>query len=142
MRILGIDYGERRIGIAVSDPLGLVAGGLETVQNRGNIEETAKAIKAIVDEYDIKKIVVGMPKNMNNTEGFRAEATYQFIAAVSKEIDGVEVITWDERLTTVIAGKTMNDMGVKRKDKKKNVDRIAAVLILQAYLDRSDSANS
>lgn len=133
MRILGIDYGDNKIGIAVSDPFGWTAQGLETIRYQ-KIETAIKRINEIISQYSVEKIVVGMPKNMNGTEGFRAEKTYAFIEKV-KQIFDKEIIQWDERLSTVAAENILIS-GDMRRDKRKNViDTVAAGLILQGYLD-------
>ena len=145
MRILGIDYGDRRIGIAVSDPMKIIATGLETVQNTGDMQQVVDIMIQHIKTYDVDTVVVGMPKNMNNSMGFRSEATQTFLSALQEAISATEdiktqrtnVVTWDERLTSVQATRTMHDMGMKRKQKQKKgtVDKIAAVIILQGYLD-------
>lgn len=135
MRIMGIDYGDSRIGIAVSDPFGWTAQGLDTVKRGADGDEGAlKKICQLVKQYDIEKIVVGFPRNMNGTIGPRADKTQEFIDMLSEKT-GKEIIKWDERLTTVAAGKAMREMGIKASRNKEKVDRIAAVYILQGYLD-------
>ncbi|MCX7922149.1 MAG: Holliday junction resolvase RuvX [Clostridia bacterium] len=134
MQILGIDYGDSRIGIAKSDPFGWTAQGLETINWKGNLSQPVQRIKELVREYNIEKIVVGFPKNMNGTIGPRGEKTQEFIEKLSGAVS-VEIIKWDERLTTVAANRTMHEMGVKTSKKKGLVDQIAAVYILQGYLD-------
>lgn len=134
MRILGIDYGDSRVGISISDPFGWTAKGLETISWKGNIDKVIDRIISIVDEYKVEKIVVGFPKNMNGTIGPRGEKTQEFIDMLSKRVDPL-IIKWDERLTTVAAHKLMNDTGVKARKKKAIVDQVAAVYILQGYLD-------
>lgn len=135
MRIMGIDYGDSRIGIAISDALMFTAQGLETIKWKESIKEPLKRISNIIEEYNINKVVLGFPKNMNGTVGPRGEKTIQFAELLKKRIDDIEVILWDERLTTVAANRTMREMGVKKNNKKKVVDQIAAVYILQGYLD-------
>ncbi len=134
MRILGIDYGDSRVGISISDPFGWTAKGLETISWKGNIERVIERIISIVDEYKAEKIVVGFPKNMNGTIGPRGEKTQEFIDMLSKRVDP-EIVKWDERLSTVAAHKIMNDTGVKAGKKRSIVDQVAAVYILQGYLD-------
>lgn len=134
MRIIGIDYGDSRIGLAVSDPLGWTAGGLDTIANNGDIDEVLAVIKNICESYDAGEIVVGFPRNMDGTVGPRAEMTEAFIKRL-EENTGLNVVRWDERLTTVAAQKTMLDMGLSPSRKKGMVDRIAAIHILQSYLD-------
>ncbi|HHX18116.1 MAG TPA: Holliday junction resolvase RuvX [Clostridium sp.] len=135
MRIMGIDYGDSRIGIAISDALMYTAQGIETIKWNQSIREPLKRISQLVEEYKVKKIVVGFPKNMNGTVGPRGEKSIEFAELLKKTIDDIEVILWDERLTTVAANRTMREMGVKKNNKKKLVDQIAAVYILQGYLD-------
>ena len=118
MRIMGIDYGDSRIGIAISDALMYTAQGIETIKWNQSIREPLKRISQLVEEYKVKKIVVGFPKNMNGTVGPRGEKSIEF-AELQKRIKDIEVILWDERLTTVTANRTMREMGVKR-NKKRN----------------------
>lgn len=134
MRILGIDYGDSRIGIAVSDPMGWTAQGVETVEWRENMEKPVERIMKIADAYKSEKIVVGFPRNMNGTIGPRGEKTQEFIDLLSQRT-GIEIIKWDERLSTVSANRTMHEMGIRTSKKKAVVDQIAAVFILQGYLD-------
>ena len=133
-RILGIDYGDSRTGIAVSDSLGWTAQGLETIVYKGDMKMLFKRIDEIIKEYDIKTIVIGFPRNLNGTIGPRAEKTEEFIKILIDKFK-LNVIKWDEWLSTVSAQRDMNDMGVKNKKKKNLVDTIAAVHILQNYLD-------
>lgn len=134
MRILGIDYGDSRIGIAVSDPFGWTAQGVETVNHKGNLHRAVDRICELAKQYGAEKIVVGFPKNMNGTVGPRGEKTQEFIDFIAKKLD-IEIIKWDERLTTVAANRTMHELGTKTSKKKGIVDQIAAVYILQGYLD-------
>lgn len=134
MRIMGIDYGDKRIGIAVSDPFGWTARGVETIKWDGDLNRPLERIKGLVEEYNIDVIVVGFPKNMNGTVGPRGEKTLEFINALTSKVER-EIVKWDERLTTVAANRTMHEMGVKTSRKKGVVDQIAAVYILQGYLD-------
>lgn len=134
MRILGVDYGDSRIGLALSDPLGWTAQGLETLKNPGNLQKAAEKINEVAKKYQVQKIVVGFPRNMNGTIGPRGEKTQEFISVLSK-LTGMEIIKWDERLTTVAANRTMHEMNTRTSRKKSLVDRIAAVYILQGYLD-------
>ena len=133
MRIMGLDYGDRRIGIAVSDELGWTAQGIKVVEKRrdsGEIEEIA----SIIAEYNVTEIVVGLPKNMNGTIGPRGEVSQQF-AQILTERFGLPVRIWDERLTTVAAERTLAEAEMSWKKRKKVVDKMAAMLILQNYLD-------
>ncbi len=135
MRIIGIDYGDSRIGIAVSDPLGWTAQGIETINWRNNIDEPIERILEIINSYEAKKVIVGFPKNMNGTIGPRGDKTNEFIEHLNNKVEGIEIIKWDERLSTVAANRTMNELGVKKSKKRQVVDQIAAVYILQGYLD-------
>ncbi|OPX42577.1 putative holliday junction resolvase [Ruminiclostridium hungatei] len=139
MRILGIDYGDSRIGIAVSDPMGWTAQGLETVKSKDSLKKAIARILEIIRQYDIKDIVIGYPLNMNGTAGPRTERTEAFIKKLL-EWDDFNIVKWDERLTTVSAHRAMNELGVKASNKKNIVDTMSAVLILQGYLDRKSRA--
>ena len=136
-RIIGIDYGDARTGIAVSDPLGITAQGLETVAHGPNEKMLMNRISEIISEYDIQKIVIGYPLNMNNTKGPRVEKTDKFIEKLKNRFH-LEVIKIDERLTTVAAHRTMHDLSVSKDKKKKIVDTISAQYILQMYLDKEN----
>ncbi|WHH60184.1 Holliday junction resolvase RuvX [Petroclostridium sp. X23] len=133
MRIMGIDYGDSRIGVAMSDPMGWTAQGLETI-NEKNMDRAVTRIKELADAYNVDKIVVGLPKNMNGTIGERGEITLQFIDKMQQVLNK-EVIMWDERLTTVAAHKMLNETNVRGKKRKQVVDTVAASYILQGYLD-------
>jgi len=134
MRIIGIDYGDKKIGVAVSDPLGMIARGVETIRWNTDINKPLKRILEIIMEHKAEKCVVGFPRNMNGTIGERGEKTMEFINLL-KEQSKLEVIPWDERLTTKAANRAMHDMGIKTSKKKAIEDQIAAVYILQNYLD-------
>jgi putative Holliday junction resolvase len=131
-RILAIDFGERRMGLAISDPLRITAQGLPTIDTR-KTEDIFSHIQKILKDRKVKKVVVGMPKNMDGSIGFKGEEVKKFIGKLIRKT-GVEVIAWDERLTSVQSHKSMREMGTKQK-KKETVDRISATLILQSYLD-------
>lgn len=135
-RIIGLDFGSKTLGVAVSDGLGLTAQGLEIIRrtSENKLRQTCARIEAIIDEYEIKKIVLGFPKNMNNTIGDRAEKTLAFKEMLERRT-GLEVVLWDERLTTVAADRTMMESGIRREHRKEYVDMIAATYILQGYLD-------
>ena len=137
MRILGLDYGSRTTGVAVSDPLGLTAQGLETIvrKDENKLRQTCARIEELIREYEATEIVLGYPKNMNDTEGERVEKTLAFRDMLVRRT-GLPVILWDERLTTVAAERVLMESGVRRENRKAVVDKIAAVLILQGYLDR------
>lgn len=134
-RLMGLDYGDSRTGVAVSDLLGITAQGVESIKYTGE-KQLIQRLGEIIKEYQVKKIVIGLPLNMNASSGQRVEKTKKFIEKLEKEF-GLEVITMDERLTTVASHRTMTELGVK-KDKKKNlVDMMSAILILQMYMDRN-----
>lgn len=136
MRVMGLDFGSKTVGVAVSDLLGITAQGVETIDRKeeNKLRKTLARIEELVKEYDVEKIVLGFPKNMNNTIGERAEKTLEFKAMLERRI-GIPVIMWDERLTTVEAERTLIESNVRRENRKKYVDKIAAIFILQGYLD-------
>ena len=136
MRILGLDYGSKTVGVAVSDPLGLTAQKVETIwrKQENKLRRTLARIEELIAEYEVEKIVLGFPKNMNNTVGERAEKALEF-GEMLKKRTGLEDIMWDERLTTVEADRTLIEAGVRRENRKQYLDGIAAVFILQGYLD-------
>jgi putative holliday junction resolvase len=134
MRILGIDYGDSRIGVALSDPFGWTAQGIETIYIKGKWDSALTKIGDLVKKHAVEEIVVGFPKNMNGTVGPRGEKTIEFIEALSK-IVSIKIEKWDERLTTVAANRAMHEMGIKTSKKKGIVDQIAAIYILQSFLD-------
>ncbi len=133
MRIMGIDYGDSRIGVAMSDIMGWTAQGVRTVKNCGE-EKTLAELKEIIDEYKPEKAVIGLPKNMDGSEGFRVDATREFAESFKKVFDG-EIIFWDERLSTVGAANILNDTATFGKKRKKVLDTVAACLILEGYLN-------
>ena len=136
MRVMGLDYGSKTVGVAISDPLGLTAQGIETIgrKEENKLRRTCARIEALIKEYGVEKIVLGFPKHMNNDIGERAEKTLEFRDMLTRRT-GLEVIMWDERLTTVEAERTLIESSVRREDRKKYIDKIAAVFILQGYLD-------
>ncbi|HHT9130173.1 MAG TPA: Holliday junction resolvase RuvX [Candidatus Brocadiaceae bacterium] len=134
MRIIGIDYGEKRIGIAISDPLGITAQGLPTIE-RTNIQEDLQKILNIIREKEVGEIVVGLPKHMNNSLGEKAQEVLAFVDLLKKH-SNLPVSTIDERLSTVRAQRALLEGNLSRKKRKDRVDMIAAQLILQDYLDR------
>ena len=134
MRILGIDYGDSRVGIAISDPLLITAQGLETISYNGNDKILLSRIEEIVKKYEVKTIVVGMPLNMNGTKTERVEVTEKFIHKLKSRLGKIEIKTVDERLTTVEAHKTMNFLDVNKKKKRSIVDTISAQYILETYM--------
>ncbi len=135
MRILGIDYGDTRVGIAITDPLQITAQGLETIDYKGNDKVLLKRLDEIFEQYEVDTIVVGMPYNMNGSSSFRVEATEKFIHKLKCKYNKMKIATMDERLTTVEAHRTMNDLGIDKKKKKMIVDTISAVYILEKYLN-------
>lgn len=139
MRTMGLDVGSHTIGVAVSDELGITAQGLKTLK-RKSMGEDLKEIAAIVQQYGINKIVVGLPKNMNGTLGKQAEIVLQWIKTLNEKIQ-VPTVTWDERLSTVGASKVLLEADLSRRKRKKVIDKLAAVLILQGFLDQSRSLN-
>lgn len=134
MRIMALDVGSKRIGVALSDPLKITAQGLETFQ-RTTLEADIRGLWQLIDQHEVSQLVVGLPKNMNGTIGFKAEEVQQFIADLTAQ-RSIEVIWVDERLTTVSAERTLLEADVSRAKRKKVIDKMAAVLILQSYLDR------
>lgn len=136
MRIMGLDYGSRTVGVAISDPLSITAQGIETIMRKeeDKLRQTCARIETLVQEYEIETIVLGYPKNMNNTIGERGEKTEVFKTMLERRT-GLPVVLWDERLTTVEANRTLMDLKVRRENRKEVIDQIAAVLILQGYLD-------
>lgn len=136
MRIMGLDFGAKTVGVAVSDPLLLTAQSLEIIRRKSEnkLRQTYARIEELVQEYEVEKFVVGLPKNMNATEGDRADKSRAFADGLFRRT-GIEVVLWDERLTTVAAERTMMEAGVRRENRKEYVDAIAASFILQGYLD-------
>ncbi len=136
MRILGLDFGSKTVGVAVSDELLITAGAVEIIrrEHENKLRKTLARIEQLIKEYDVSKIVLGFPKNMNNTEGERCEKTLAFKEMLERRT-GLEIELWDERLTTVAADRVLMQTGVRRENRKKYVDSIAAVFILQGYLD-------
>ncbi|MCC8029317.1 MAG: Holliday junction resolvase RuvX [Lachnospiraceae bacterium] len=136
MRIMGLDFGSRTVGVAVSDPLFLTAQGVEIIRRKspGKLRQTLARIDELIREYEVGQIVLGYPKHMNNTEGERCGKTLEFRDMLVKRT-GLEVTLADERLTTVMAEHAMIEGGIRRENRKDYVDKLAAVLILQNYLD-------
>lgn len=136
MRILGLDFGSKTVGVAVSDPLGITAQPVEIVRRKSEnkLRQTLARIEELAKEYQAERFVLGLPKNMNNTLGERAEKSLEFKAMLERRT-GLPVVMWDERLTTVAANRAMMEGGVRREDRGRYVDALAAVLILQGYLD-------
>lgn len=136
MRIMGLDFGSKTVGVAISDALLLTAQGIEIIRRKSpsKLRQTLARIDELKNEYEVEKIVLGFPKNMNNTEGDRCEKTQVFKEMLEKRT-GLEVVLWDERLTTVAADRAMMEGSIRREDRKNYVDKLAAVFILQGYLD-------
>ena len=136
MRIMGLDLGSKTVGVAVSDPLGITAQGVEIIrrESEDKLRRTLARIETLAKEYQVEKFVLGYPKNMNNTIGERAQKSEAFKEKLERRT-GLPVILWDERLTTVAADNAMDEAGLSREKKKNYVDMIAASLILQGYLD-------
>ena len=136
MRVMGLDYGSKTIGVAISDPLGLTAQGIEIIrrEEENKLRKSLRRIEELIKEYQVEEIVLGFPKNMNNTIGERAEKSLQLKETLERRCK-LPVIMWDERLTTVEANRTLMDSKVRRENRSKYVDMIAAVFILQGYLD-------
>lgn len=134
MRIVGIDYGDARVGVSVSDPLGITAQGVATVANRV-YEKMLDSLVKIINEHSTQKIVVGLPKNMDGTVGERGEVTRAFVCDLKERVGGIPVELWDERLTTVQAAGILNVTNTRGKDRKNVIDTVAACIILQSYLD-------
>lgn len=139
-RILGLDYGTKTVGVAVTDGLGLTAQGLEIIRREKpkKLRQTLARIRELIAEYDVGSIVLGKPLNMNSSSGFRVEDTLVF-KELLEEKTGLPVYLEDERLTTVDAYSIMEEVGIKKADQKKYVDEIAAVLILESYLHRNEA---
>lgn len=137
MRILGLDFGQKTIGVAISDPFGWTAQGLEIIRrdNEESINKSITRLGEILKEYQVEKIVLGYPKNMNNTIGERGEKTELFKTKLEKSFKNIPVILWDERLSTVGAERSLLEADLSRKKRKDVIDKMAAVFILQGYLD-------
>ena len=133
---MGLDYGSKTVGVAISDPLGITAQAIETIcrKDENKLRKTCARIETLIEEYKVERIVLGLPKHMNNDIGARAERSLEFGKMLSRRT-GLEVVMWDERLTTVEAERTLIENKVRREDRKKYIDKIAAVFILQGYLD-------
>lgn len=142
MRTLGIDYGDARVGIAITDPLNITAQGLETIQRNGTDKIVLRRLDEILTEYEIDTFVVGMPYNMNGTKTERAEVTEKFIHKLKCKYNKIKIVTIDERLTTVAAHRTMNFLDVNKKKKRDIVDTISAVYILEMYINKNKENNN
>ena len=137
MRLMGLDYGSKTVGVAVSDPLGFTAQGVEIIRRKSEnkMRQTLARIEELIAQYQVEEIVLGLPKNMNNTLGDRAEKSLELKETLERRT-GLPVVMWDERLTTAEAERTLMETGVRRENRKQFLDQMAAVLILQGYLDR------
>ncbi len=136
MRIMGLDFGSKTVGVAISDPLLITAQGITTIRRKGEnkLRQTLAQIEALIEEYEVSEIVLGNPKHMNANEGERSRLSMEFKEMLERRT-GLPVILWDERLTTAAAEKTLIEANVRREHRKEYVDKIAAVFILQGYLD-------
>ena len=142
IRIMGLDFGSRTVGVAISDPLLITAQGIEIIRRKeeNKLRQTLARIEELIVEYEVEEIVLGLPKNMNATEGVRVELTNEVKEKLERRT-GLPVTMWDERLTTVAADKAMMEAGIRREKRKDYVDMIAATLILQGYLDLKRGKN-
>ena len=140
MRIMGLDFGSKTVGVAVCDPLGLTAQGLETITRKeeNKLRHTCQRIETLIQEYEITSIILGYPKNMDDSVGERGKKTREF-RELLKRRTGLSVILWDERLTTVEADEILRESGVPKDQRKKVIDKVAAGIILQSYLDASET---
>lgn len=136
MRILGIDYGQARAGIAITDELRITVQGLRTINHNGNDKKLLAELDEIMSQYEIDTIVVGMPLHMNGDKSIRAKVTEKFIHKLKCKYNKIKIVSQDERLTTVQAHRTMNDLQINQKKKKELVDTISAVYILESYMNR------
>ena len=136
MRIMGLDLGSKTVGVAISDPMLITAQGIEIIRRKdeNKLRQTLARIEALIEEYEVERIVLGLPKNMNGTLGERAELSLAFQEKLERRT-GLPVVMWDERLTTVAADRAMMEAGIRREDRRDHVDKIAACFILQGYLD-------
>ena len=136
MRIMGLDFGSKTVGVAVSDPLLITAQGIEIIRRKdeNKLRQTLARIEELILEYEVDRIVLGLPKNMNDTLGERAKLSLEFKDKLERRT-GLPVVMWDERLTTVAADRAMMEAGIRREHRKEHVDKIAAIFILQGYLD-------
>lgn len=135
MRLMGLDVGNKTIGVALSDPLGWTAQGLEVIRRKG-LERDLQRLAEIIQEYEVHKAVIGLPKNMNGSIGPQAEAVQEFVKEFQAKLL-IPVEMWDERLTTVAAQRTLIEADVSRQKRKQVIDKMAAVMILQGFLDRA-----
>ena len=139
MRKLGIDYGDSRVGVAITDALGITVQGLETIHHKGNDKIVLKRLEELLNEYEVDTIVVGLPLNMNGTKTERVEVTEKFIHKLKCKFNKLKIEEIDERLTTVAAHKTMNNLNINKHKKRDIVDTISAVYILETYMKKITS---
>ncbi|MBQ4231761.1 MAG: Holliday junction resolvase RuvX [Lachnospiraceae bacterium] len=142
MRLMGLDFGSVTVGVAVSDSLGITAQEVETITRKhpDKLRQTYARIEALASEYDVEKIILGFPVNMNNTEGFRAIETKKIQEDLARRTN-LPVVMWDERLTTVEADRILEECNVAKKNRKKYIDQVAAAIILQNYMDSVKNGN-
>ena len=140
MRIMGLDYGSKTVGVALSDELGITAQPIMTIERKSEnkLRKTLAKIEEIIEEYKVSFVVLGYPKNMNNTIGPRAQATEEFKEHIERRT-GLEVKLWDERLTTIESERILMEAGVRREHRKDYIDKMAAAIILQSYMDANAS---
>lgn len=136
MRKLGIDYGDSRVGLAITDELGITVQGLETIHHKGNDKIVLKRLEEILNQYEIDTIVIGLPINMNGTKSERVEVTEKFIHKLKCKFNKIKIEKIDERLTTVAAHRTMNYLNINKYEKRNIVDTISAVYILETYMNK------
>lgn len=136
MRKLGIDYGDSRVGIAITDALGITAQGLETIHHNGNDKIVLKRLEEILKDYDVDTFVIGIPYKLNGDSAERVEVTQKFILKLKCKFNKIKIEQVDERLTTVAAHKTMNMLNINKKDKKNIVDTISAIYILETFINK------
>ena len=143
MRVMGLDFGSKTVGVAISDPLFVTAQGIEIIRRKeeNKLRQTLARIEELIEQNDVREIVLGYPKNMNDTLGDRVIKTEEFKEKLERRT-GLPVVLWDERLTTVAADKAMIEAGIRREDRSSHVDKVAAVLILQGYLDWKSFQNA
>ena len=136
MRIMGLDYGSKTVGVALSDELGITAQPIMTIERKSEnkLRKTLAQIEELIDAYEVSFVVLGYPKNMNNSEGQRVEATMEFKEHIERRT-GLEVKLWDERLTTIESERILMEAGVRREHRKDYIDKMAAAIILQSYMD-------
>lgn len=134
MRIMGLDLGTKTIGVAISDELGWTAQGIETIQRTGNLKQDLSRLQQLITDYEVSKIILGLPKNMDGSIGERGQASEEFANQLKQRLQ-IPVELWDERLTTVSAERMLISADVSRKKRKNVIDKVAAVFILQSYLD-------